>query len=237
MGLKKSPYFCDYHYFDTIDTEDKAYWLGFLTADGWISKSAKTGSGVVGIELQYGDMGHLKKFNKSIKGNYQVVDRWRPCLISTKDTEKLHHTCVIRIFSLIMYKTLERIGFSNNKSYNFSIPTMQNDLIRHFVRGYFDGDGCLCFTNQSFHVGFDTASENLNYGIVDILESRGFKFSNNNYINNFGTTMYRININGMDEKIDFLDWIYQDSSIYLDRKYKKYLKVKNTHTKRDSLAV
>ena len=235
MGLKKSPYFCDYHYFDTIDTEEKAYWLGFLTADGWISKSQKTGSGVIGIELQYGDINHLKKFNKSISGNYQVTDRWKPCDISKKNPNKLHHTCIIRIFSLIMYESLEKIGFTNNKSYDFTIPTMQNDLIRHYMRGYFDGDGCFTFTNKTFHINFITASHLLNNDIAKILDLEKLDFKQHNYINEFGTMMYRIDIYRIKDKIKFLDWIYQDCSIYLDRKYKKYLKVKNT-IKRDSLA-
>lgn len=98
IGLKKYPYTCDYHFFDNIDTEEKAYWLGFLTADGWISKSADSNAGVTGIELQYGDIGHLKKFNQSIGGNYKITDRWRNCLISTNQ-DKVNHTCVLRIFS------------------------------------------------------------------------------------------------------------------------------------------
>ena len=237
MGLKKSPYFCDYHYFDEIDTEEKAYWLGFLTADGWISKSKKTGSGIVGIELQYGDINHLKKFNKSISGNYQVTDRWKSCGISTKDPNKKYHMCVIRVFSLTMYNSLVKLGFTNNKSYDFCMPAIQNDLLRHYIRGYFDGDGCLCFTNKSFHISFTTASKKLNNNILNILKSEKFKVTEYNYINNFNTMMYKIDINHIQDKINFLDWIYHNCNIYLDRKYKKYLKVKNTYTKRDGLAV
>lgn len=237
MGLKKSLYFCDYHYFDTIDTEEKAYWLGFLTADGWISKSTKTGAGVVGIELQYNDIEHLRKFNKSISGNYQITDRWRPCLISTKDKNKQNHSCVIRVFSLKMYESLEKNGFTNNKSYDFSMPKIQNDLIRHYIRGYFDGDGTLCFTNQSFHVGFTTGSKKLNDSIADILKFENFHISESNYINSCDTMMYKIEINRVHDKINFLDWIYEDCNIYLDRKYKKYLKIKKTYEKRGGLAV
>ena len=236
MGLKKSPYFCNYHYFDEIDTEEKAYWLGFLTADGWISKSSKTGSCVTGIELQYGDIGHLKKFNKSICGNYQITDRWKPCLISTKDSTKKHHTCAIRVFSLLMYNSLCRLGFSNNKSYDFHIPEIREDLIRHYIRGYFDGDGCFTFTNKSFHINFITASKALNDDIVKILRLNNFNIIENSYVNNFGTIMYKPDICRLQDKIIFLDWIYADSNIYLDRKYKKYLKVKNTYEQRDGLA-
>lgn len=237
MGLKKSPYFCDYHYFDVIDTEEKAYWLGFLTADGWINKSEKTNAGVTGIELQYGDIGHLKKFNKSISGNYQITDRWRTCSISTKNPDKLNHMCVIRVFSLVMYESLYNLGFSNNKSYDFSIPKMQSDLIRHYIRGYFDGDGCLCYTNKSFSISFITASKSLYEDLLEILENIPVRVSSNIFVNEFGTTIYRPEIYRLDDKINFLDWIYQDCSIYLDRKYKKYLKVKKHYETTESLAI
>ena len=232
MGLKKYPYTCNYHYFDNIDTEDKAYWLGFLTADGWINQSKKTNAGVTGIELQYGDIGHLKKFNKSINGNYQITDRWRTCSIA-EDKEKKHHMCCIRIFSSTMYNTLKNLGFSNDKSYDFHIPNVPENLIRHYMRGYFDGDGCFCFTNKSFGISFITASQSLYEDLLDVLETLSIKTSNCIFVNEFGTTMYRPEICKINDKIKFLDWIYQDCNIYLDRKYKKYLKVKNHYRDND----
>ena len=236
MGLKKYPYTCDYNYFDEIDTEEKAYWLGFLTADGWINKSKKTNSGVTGIELQYRDIGHLKKFNKSISGNYQITDRWRTCPLS-KYHDKKNHMCCIRIFSLTMYNSLSKIGFSNNKSYDFRMPNIQQNLIRHYIRGYFDGDGCFCFTNKSFHISFVTVSRTLKDDIVSILKLHNFNFTDSNYTSEFGTITYKLDINRQQDKINFLDWIYGDCNIYLDRKYKKYLKVKERYRTTTSLAV
>ena len=237
LGLKKYPYTCDYHYFDEIDTEEKAYWLGFLTADGWINKNDKNNAGVTGIELQYGDINHLKKFNKSIGGNYQITDRWKPCTISTKDKEKKHHLCCIRIFSLTMYNSLVDKGFTKDKSYDYHIPILRKDLIRHYVRGYFDGDGCFTFTNKSFHINFVTASKALNNDLSQLLKSEGFSPVQSDYINDFNTYMYRLDMCRHNEKLKFLDWIYKDSNIYLDRKYKKYLKVKKHYEAAQSLAV
>ena len=76
LPRKHTKYVLNENYFEVIDNEFKAYWLGFLTADGWVNQSQKTNAGVTGIELQYGDIGHLKKFNKSIQGNYHNV-RWQ----------------------------------------------------------------------------------------------------------------------------------------------------------------
>ena len=235
MGMKKYPYTCDYHYFDDIDTEDKAYWLGFLTADGWINKNDKSNTGTVGIELQYGDIEHLKKFNKSINGNYQITDRWRSCSLS-KDKDKKHHMCVIRVFSSVMYNSLSKLGFDNDKSYSFKIPKIKDDLIRHYIRGYFDGDGCLCFTNKSFAVSFITASKFFNDGLLELLRLKGFNINESSYVNEFGTIMYNPSIDRIKDKIGFLNWIYKDSNIYLDRKYKKFLKVKEKYIADVSLA-
>ena len=235
MGLKKYPYFCDYHYFDNIDTEEKAYWLGFLSADGWINRNEDTGSCAVGIELQYADLNHLKKFNKSIAGNYQITDRWRVCSLS-KDQTKKHHTCTIRIFSKNMYNSLINLGFSNNKSYDFQFPTIDKKLLRHYIRGYFDGDGCLTVTNKFFAVQFITASESFINSLIALLEELDLHVSHHNYINDFGTLMFNPRLTRNADKLKFLDYIYKDSSIYLDRKYKKYLKAKEKYTNHESLA-
>ena len=228
MGLKKSPYNCNYHYFDSIDTEEKAYWLGFLTADGWVYYNEKTNSGCIGIELQYSDINHLKKFNKSINGNYKITDRWRKCLISTKPNSKSHECC-IRIFSLIMYNSLVNYGFSNNKTYNISIPKIPKELIKHYIRGYFDGDGRFGLSSNRLWVAFCMASEELKNDIVHILQDLDIKSYINSNTNEYNTTIYSIEITSNINKIKFLDWIYKDSNIYLDRKYKKYLKAKQIY--------
>lgn len=236
MGLKKYPYTCDYRYFDKIDTEEKAYWLGFLTADGWINKNEKNNAGVTGVELQYGDIGHLKKFNKSIGGNYQITDRWRTCPISTKP-EKKNHSCILRIFSLTMYNSLVKLGFTNNKSFDSYIPPVENKLIRHYMRGYFDGNGCFGFSNNNLKISFITASKHLADDIVKIVNQHRCRMLMESHVSTFGTTLYRPTINCLKDKIKFLDWIYKDCSIYLDRKYKKYLKVKENYRNEESLAV
>lgn len=235
MGMKKSPYYCDYHFFDNIDSEEKAYWLGFITADGWVNKHEGSQSGTVGIELQYGDIKHLKKFNKSINGNYRITDRWRKCSLSN-NKNKLNHMCCIRVFSMIMYKALDALGISGNKTYTCAFPKIRQDLYRHYIRGLFDADGCFCLSNKSFGVSYITASENLKNDFIKHMKLNDIEIFDYSYISEFDTVMYRPTINKITEMIKFLDWIYQDSSIYLDRKYKKYLKAKEKYGTSNGLA-
>lgn len=234
MGLKKYPYYCNYHYFDEIDTEEKAYWLGFISADGWISKNQSSNAGVVGIELQYNDIQHLKKFNKSINGNYKITDRWRNCSLSANN--KLNHMCTIRVFSIYMYEALERLGFSSNKSYDLSFPDIPKHLYKHFIRGNFDGDGCISVSNNRLHVSFCTASSKFKDDIISQINSIGVCIHDYPYIDDYGVTIHRPTINKNSDKIQLLDYMYQDATIYLDRKYKKYLKAKQKYDPQNGLA-
>lgn len=235
MGYKKSPYYCDYHYFDNIDSEEKAYWLGFITADGWTYINEGNNSGTVGIELQYGDIDHLKKFNKSINGNYKITDRWRECKISTIP-DKVTHTCAIRIFSIVMCESLKKYGISGEKTYTIKMPKLNEELIRHYLRGYFDGDGRFGLSNNRIWVSFITASEMLNNDLVEFIKSIGVDTAEYSYIDEYGTTMYAPEIKRNKDKMLFLDYIYNNSNIYLDRKYKKYLKAKEIYGSTDGLA-
>lgn len=234
MGLKKYPYYCNYHYFDTIDTEEKAYWLGFILADGNVYKSEKTNSGCINIELQYGDINHLRKFNKSLDGNYNITDRWRSCSLSNSD--KMNHSCQIRIFSIIMYNSLEKFGLTGNKTYTVSFPKIPEELYRHLLRGYFDADGRFGLSNSRLWVSFITASKNLNDDIIKYIRSKDICIHEYNYLNEYGNIMYVPEITSNDDKMKFLDFIYKDASIYLDRKYKKYLKAKEKYNSSDGLA-
>lgn len=60
LGLKKSKYTYNSNYFNVIDTPEKAYWLGFIAADGCVSINSKTNSGELTIKLQISDNDHLK---------------------------------------------------------------------------------------------------------------------------------------------------------------------------------
>ena len=63
---------CNEDFFETIDTEEKAYWLGFLFGDGWISTNIKHSSDLVGLALRVEDEGHIVKFQKAINSNHKL---------------------------------------------------------------------------------------------------------------------------------------------------------------------
>lgn len=240
LGLTRTKKTCTRDFFNVIDTEEKAYWLGFIFADGYISyseKNMKKGqlatTYCTGIKLQWSDRDHLKKFNKSINGNYKVFKE-----ISHPDgfRKKTTEAAKILVYSQQMYNDLNKY-FDRDKTYMAKFPDIPDNLMRHFIRGYFDGDGCLSLIDGKIYVKFLGASKEFHEGLKNVLEKNNFIFNSNSKINSYGTEMYYILINRNSEKIKFLDWIYQDCNIYLDRKYDKYLNCKKLHFTQYGLAV
>jgi hypothetical protein len=230
LGLTRTKKTCTRDFFNVIDTEEKAYWLGFIFADGYISfsesnmkKGQLATTYCTGIKLQWSDREHLKKFNKSISGNYKVFKE-----ISHPDGFRKNTTeaAKILVYSQQMYNDLNKY-FDRDKTYTAKFPNIPEDLIRHFIRGYFDGDGCFTFTEKTFDIDFLGASKDFHDGLKDILLKYNFNFNTEIKINQHDTSMYYIHINKNLDKCRFLDWIYSDCHIYLDRKYEKYLKCKN----------
>lgn len=240
-GLKKSPYNCEYDFFKNIDTEEKAYWLGFICADGYVSINQKTNSGYVGIELQARDVEHLKKFNRSLNGNYKITFRDRPCLLH--GSNQLHKMCGIRICSIDMANDLRLLGLSNDKTYTLQLPTIQNDLMPHFIRGFFDGDGCIYFHKKNGHIdhtrcNIDSISKDFLQQIREYLYSQGINsyFLENQRDDDKYAKAYRLQIAGVEHTQKFLHYIYDNATIYLDRKYQRYLSRPENTDKNEGLA-
>lgn len=124
--------------FDSIDTEEKAYWLGFLYADGALS-SSKDGknSFAVSLELQNSDKGHVQKFQKFMEGERLKLG---------KHNNKGHISWRFTCCNKHLWQTLNSLGCTPRKSLILKFPNFISDeLVRHFIRGYFDGDGCLSY--------------------------------------------------------------------------------------------
>ena len=212
LGLKKEIHHCNYNYFSIIDTEEKAYWLGFIYADGNVNKAKNT----LTINLQARDKGHLVKLNKCLEGNYSVK--------VTKDIrgDKTYWNARLSVYSTKLIKDLINNGVVPNKTSVMTFPTIPNDLLHHFIRGYFDGDGTVC--ERKHKKGQSDLSCSFVCGSQAFLESiRHILFSNN--INSYivhdkGNKVY-LSLAGLQNPDNFLKYIYRDATICLDRKFEK----------------
>ena len=116
---------CDHSFFSTIDNEQKAYWLGFMAADGYISRNALV------IALAQTDKEHLQRFQEAIHATHPIHDYKYP------------NTSFSRLFirSSQLVDGLANYGVVPNKTFIFRWPILHKDLQTHFIRGYIDGDG------------------------------------------------------------------------------------------------
>lgn len=230
LGLKKR-YEYNHDYFECIDSEDKAYWLGFIWTDGALIKNEKTNSGELSIELQLQDKEHLKKFNKSIDGNLQVKERTRSNCFSGKYKDNVYITCFIRVHSIKIVNDLIKLGCTPNKSATIGLPDLPENLMWHFIRGYFDGDGCVAYQDHKTNVRCDFTS--ISSSLINQLRTWLYQHGINSYITHDKNNL-RLCIAGRDYNLLFLSKIYDNSTIYLSRKYQKQLQIRNHITQQKS---
>ncbi len=134
-------YQVDEHYFDCIDSEEKAYWLGFITADGSIDADS------LNLHLKRTDKGHLEKAKLSMGSKHLIRHRKFKTRWARKDGslgEAWYVTCVLKISSVHMVRALAQLGVTSAKSHIVRpCAQVSSQLLRHYWRGVFDGDGCI----------------------------------------------------------------------------------------------
>ena len=117
--------------FDNIDTEEKAYWLGFLYADGNVANNASR----IRLSLAENDLEILEKFSIFIFGEIRVKKYIRQKHI------KGQNMVYVDVCSEHIASILKTYGLIPNKTFKLTFPMFLNkNLISHFIRGYFDGD-------------------------------------------------------------------------------------------------
>lgn len=195
--------------FKEINTEEKAYWLGFLFADGYVMQNRN----VVGLALCQDDLEHLCKFKNfiSYKGNIRMREKYNSCSIEFRDTE--------------MKNDLIRLGCVPKKSLTLKFPQdIDEKFYKDFIRGYFDGDGCTCFTDKTSMVSLIGTYDFL-IKVCEIVNIDKERI----YLLDKDSQNYRIVLSSLNDMLKFLDFIYDNANIYLERKYEKYILIRNAN--------
>lgn len=207
-------------YFKQIDTEEKAYWLGFIAADGYLNKRGNT----LGICLDISDRSHLEKFKTSIAYTGNVFTRTSQYSEECRVTEK----AVIEIYSKELSKDVNTYGLDYEKSKTLStINNVPKELMHHFIRGHFDGDGCLFFQKgrKETHKGSPG---------ITIVGTKSFLEFICDFIPDVPRSLqhdkrtigsYTLYLKSIKRYKKFTDYIYKDATIYLDRKFLKHQEI------------
>lgn len=202
-------YKVDYHYFDIINTEHKAYWFGFLMADGFVNNTE------ISLCLQKSDIHMIKQFATDLKCN-------APIKYNKDGNPFLTITCKSMCNSLISK------GFHNRKSWDLDFDFLRSfvpePLLRHFIRGMFDGDGCLKYYQYPYlnkpqiHLGY-TGLENVCQFI------RSYFHIDRPLIHEKNKT-YTVVTRKPELVLQICSYMYDDCDIYLLRKYNTYHEIK-----------
>lgn len=192
LGPIHRKYTANHSFFNDIDTEEKAYWLGFITADGHVNDRS------VRLELAIKDKNHLIKFLSSLESEHLIYEYKDACLVAIKSRE--------------LAQDLHKLGLHNNKSVSAHPASIPKELLVHYWRGVFDGDGhisdkgCVLAGTQSMCEGFKNflinAGISTRVNVLPIKNANCFKFATS------GLTMIK-SIHSL---------LYDNSNVSLDRK-------------------
>ena len=216
-GEAMRKYFANETFFDQIDIELKAYILGFLYADGYNNEE----HGMIKINLSKQDLEILIKIRDALSPDSKIRDYLHP---GHPGKEYINLSICCRHMS----EALARHGCMQAKTFKVTFPTfLSKDLIQHFIRGYSDGDGCISrsYKAKRWIYYYNVAgTESLTNGIAEVFRTEvnaycGMRQLNNDWTNNLKLLV----VNGNRQVKECLDWMYKDATIFLQRKYDRYL--------------
>jgi hypothetical protein len=201
--------------FKVIDTEEKAYWLGFLYADGYIVYNGIR----YGLELalKESDYNHLVKFKRFLQTEAPIKKR----VIKAKNGKE-YVAYRISIFNKHLVKDLVDKGCVPNKSLTLIFPSydiVPKNLMHHFIRGYFDGDGSIYLPK---------VINKKQQASISFVGTKPFLLGIRKELNLSDTKMIPTgkaftSVHGGNRKVaTFFEQIYHNATVYLDRKYMKY---------------
>jgi intein/homing endonuclease len=199
----------DVDYFKVIDSEEKAYWLGFIYADGWVNFDEEKRRYDFGLCLASKDYDHLMKFAKAIgyKGKIGEIKQ------NLKGYDKTYVSNRIDLHSKLFVKNLINHGCIQNKSLLLKeLPKIPSIHLTPFIRGYFDGDGSVYKARNQYN--------------IEILGTKEFLTDLASY-SNLPINAWRTHGKAFGQRYgyklskEFLLMIYENSTIHLQRKFER----------------
>jgi len=201
-------------FFKTINSEEKAYLFGFILGDGCINSARECS-----IKLKRDDKNHLLKIGK-------WFDK-KPFDVTGRIGNKVYPQSKLSLSSIDLVKDLNELGIIKRKTYELDSEKVWNSvpdrLRHHFVRGYFDADGCITFSKKN-QPNFSLTS--FKRDILDIVSGYINKVLSINTGVYRGDGAWRIRSGGAKNVLAIGNLLYNNHSISLDRKLKLFSNIK-----------
>lgn len=201
---------CNESYFEEVNSPEKAYWIGFLLADGFIESKRKNGSQKFGVTLSSVDCRHLELLNECLESTYEIKEYYGSGFNKRGSFSKLIIT------SQKMVDDLKSKGVVESKTIVGEWPDSISKYTYDFLRGYFDGNGSIYFSKGQYHISF-TGTESILEGINKALGRTNTvsKCKNKN--------AYALHYGGNKNIYEIVSLLYYPGCMCLERKYNKCL--------------
>ena len=193
-------------FFSKIDTEEKAYFVGLILADGNITPRGKS-QPAIRLELQ--------------KQDKHVLESFKNCIQTSNHITSSRNCYRIAVHSTQIASDLAKYGIVPRKTGNkqFMISDIPEMFQRDFIRGFFDGNGWITYSKRIWTIGFadgelfltelrDYFCSRLNVYKVAVIEHGG---------------CFMISFSSQQDTRNILHFMYDNATLYLNRKYQKMI--------------
>jgi hypothetical protein len=222
LSLVRRHYRINEEFFDVIDTQEKAYFLGLLYADGCNT----TDKYQIRLGLQVADRAIVERLRDALFPDGRPLR----CVKAHQDKagRDRGEMWELTVANKHMSAALAKHGMVARKTFVLVFPEwIRTDLVPHFIRGYNDGDGCIeSYYKQQCRVELLGTQEFCQRVGEIAMETLGI----NIHIHK-RKSISNLVVNGC-FALRFLDWIYAGSTIHFPRKNAKYLELKHLQERR-----
>ena len=201
------------HFFQDINEEAKAYFLGLLISDGNVFKDGTGRQASISITLDLKDEYMLEKFKEVLQANTSIGHDGRGC-------------GQIAVRSNIMAEDLAQYGVTPRKSYSAYLPQVSKEMMPHLIRGIFDGDGSIIAKSSPNNYGHNRFLHAISFcGTHQLMKDiSNYAFEHLNLKQKPLVYDYKdrqlseLKIQNIEDMQTFGDWMYNYATIYLNRK-------------------
>lgn len=218
MSHVRQKYTINENYFDVLDTAEKCYYFGLLMADGYLNEKNNT----LTLSLQERDRHIIESFNEAI-GSNRPIDIMK----FSEKNPNWSDQAVLRITNKHLKESLVKNGLRSNKSLTLEFPVdvVPEEYYPAFLLGYSDGDG---------HYSSNSKDKRINF-IANVWFCEFVKKYIKDKLDINSSIMYchgetdkptrTFQIAGNNQIKKYLDWLYDNCDVHLNRKYDIYLKL------------
>lgn len=214
VDRRHSIYTVNDYYFDNIETQEQAYILGLFYADGYNNQKKHT----INIVLQEDDKHILDEINILIENSHPLI------FVNKNSKNSNWKNCYqLSINSAHMSEVLAQYGMIQRKSLTLEYPYwMDESLQRHFIRGYFDGDGHISKQKYKYNMSI-VSTDNFCQGVKNVIEQQLYLNPTIYYTSNKEKSTRILMLTKKNDCKIFFDWLYNDAHLFLNRKHKVYM--------------